>query len=157
MTKRHEYPCRIKWTGNRGTGTSAYRAYDRTWNMAMEGKPVVNCSNDPLLGGDPSKYNPEDMLITALSSCHMLWYLHLCSTAGVTVTAYEDFPVGIGESEPSGAGRFVEAILKPKIIITPESDAEKAVSLHDEIHQHCYIARSVSFPVRYEPEIVIGG
>ncbi|MDJ0612048.1 MAG: OsmC family protein [Rhizobiaceae bacterium] len=154
MAKKHDFPSRIVWTGNRGTGTSAYRDYDRTWDMALEGKVVLSCSNDPLLGGDPSKYNPEDMMIASIASCHMLWYLHLCSQAGVTVVAYEDNPIGIGESEPDGTGRFLEAILKPKITITAESDPEKALSLHDEIHKYCFIARSINFPVRYEPEIV---
>ena len=84
MAFKHDFPSRVVWTGNRGSGTSAYEDYDRTWDMAVEGKEVLHCSNDPLLGGDPSKYNPEDMLIAALSSCHMLWYLHLCSKAGVT-------------------------------------------------------------------------
>ncbi len=154
MAKIHEFPTRITWTGNRGTGTSAYRAYDRTWDMKAEGKDIVHCSNDPLLGGDPSKYNPEDMLIAALASCHMLWYLHLCSDAGVTVLAYEDKPVGIGESEPSGKGKFIEAVLRPKITITADSNAEKAIAIHDEIHNHCFIARSVNFPVRFEVEII---
>ena len=154
MAKIHEFPTRIAWTGNRGTGTSAYKAYDRTWDMIADGKEVVHCSNDPLLGGDPSKYNPEDMLIAALASCHMLWYLHLCSDAGVTVLAYEDNPVGVGESEPSGKGRFIEAVLHPKITITADSDAEKATAIHDEIHNYCFIARSVNFPVRFEIEII---
>ncbi|MEM7069774.1 MAG: OsmC family protein [Pseudomonadota bacterium] len=157
MAKQHDFPSRIIWTGNRGTGTSAYKAYDRTWDLALDDKVVVQCSNDPLLGGDPSKYNPEDLLITALASCHMLWYLHLCSDAGVTVVSYEDNPIGVGESEPSGKGRFIEAVLKPKITITGDSDREKAVSIHDEIHQYCFIARSVNFPVRFEPEIVTEG
>ena len=155
MPKLHEFPARIIWTGNRGQGTSSYTAYDRTWDMAAKGKAVLACSNDPALGGDSEKYNPEDLLITALSSCHMLWYLHLCSQAGVTVMAYEDNPLGIGENDPSGAGRFVEAVLRPRITITSDSDPEKAVSLHDEIHRYCFIARSISFPVRYEPEIVV--
>lgn len=153
MSKLHDFPNKIIWTGNRGSGTSAYRDYDRTWDMALEGKEVLSCSNDPLLGGDPSKYNPEDMLIAALSSCHMLWYLHLCSVAGITVNSYEDTPIGIGESEPDGTGRFVEAVLHPKIIITSDSDADKARDIHNEIHKHCFIARSVNFPVRYEVEI----
>ncbi|MGI9351560.1 MAG: OsmC family protein [Rhizobiaceae bacterium] len=153
MAIKHDFPSRVVWTGNRGTGTSAYEDYDRTWDMAIEGKDTVHCSNDPMLGGDPSKYNPEDMLIAALSSCHMLWYLHLCSVAGVTVTSYEDMPIGIGESEPSGKGKFVEAVLKPKIAITSDSDPEKAISLHNEIHKYCFIARSVNFPVSYKPEV----
>lgn len=153
MPDKHTFPSHIKWTGNKGTGTSTYRAYDRTWDLAVAGKPVVSCSNDPMLGGDPSKYNPEDLLITALASCHMLWYLHLCSQAHVVVTEYEDTPIGIGESEPSGKGRFLEAILRPKITITEDSSFEKAIELHQEIHQYCFIARSVNFPVTIEPVV----
>lgn len=152
--KNHEYTVTIKWTGNRGTGTSAYKSYERDWDLATPGKPVIHCSNDPLLGGNREKHNPEDMLIAALSSCHMLWYLHLCSEAGIVVTAYEDNPIGIGEVEPSGKGRFLSAILKPRIEITPESDPVKAMQLHDEIHAFCFVARSVNFPVTYQPEIV---
>lgn len=155
MAKIHEFPTRIVWTGNRGTGTSAYQAYDRTWDLAAIGKATVHCSNDPLLGGDPTKYNPEELLIATLSSCHMLWYLHLCAEAGITVLAYEDNPVGIGESEPSGKGKFMEAVLRPKISIATDSDAARAVAIHDEIHEYCFIARSVNFPVRYEVEIVV--
>jgi organic hydroperoxide reductase OsmC/OhrA len=154
MAKTHEFPTHISWTGNLGTGTSSYKAYERTWDMAIDGKATLHCSNDPILGGDPSKYNPEDMLIAALASCHMLWYLHLCSVAGVTVLAYEDDPIGIGESEPSGKGRFIEAVLRPKITITSESDPDKAVAIHDEIHNYCFIARSVNFPIRFEVEIL---
>lgn len=154
MTKIHKFPTHIKWTGNRGSGTSTYKAYDRTWDMSASGKDIIHCSNDPMLGGNPSKYNPEDMLIAALASCHMLWYLHLCSEAGVTVLAYEDNPVGIGESEPSGKGKFTEAVLRPKITITADSDADKAVAIHDEIHNYCFIARSVNFPVCLEIEII---
>jgi len=152
---KHDFPAKIIWTGNRGTGTSAYKDYDRTWSMITSGKVVVHCSNDPLLGGDPSKYNPEDMLIACVASCHMLWYLHLCSTAGVTVVSYEDDPVGVGESAPDGSGQFVEAVLHPKITITAGSDPQKARDIHDEIHKVCFIARSVNFPIRYKVEIEV--
>lgn len=153
--KTNEYCATIAWTGNRGTGTSAYRAYDRTWNLAVPGKPVIACSNDPHLGGDPSKYNPEDMLIAALSACHMLWYLHLCAVAGVTVTAYRDEAAGIGETAPDGAGRFLKAVLRPQVTIAPGSDAAKARAIHWDIHKYCFIARSVNFPVEYEPTIQV--
>ena len=155
MAKQHDFPARVVWTGNRGEGTASYRAYDRTWDIALSGKAVVHCSNDPMLGGDPTKMNPEDLLISALSACHMLWYLHLASRAGIVVTAYADNPVGNGETEPSGAGRFVSAVLRPEIRVKAGADLETAEALHQEIHNYCFIARSVNFPVSYEPIFTI--
>ncbi|MFK7902881.1 MAG: OsmC family protein [Nitratireductor sp.] len=154
--KTHVYTSHLKWTGNKGTGTSAYKAYDRTWDLSVANKPVMHCSNDPLLGGDTGKYNPEDLLLSALSSCHMLWYLHLCSNAGVTVLSYEDSPEALGEVEPSGKGKFLSATLKPIITITKDSDAQKALDIHNDIHEYCFIARSINFSVSYEPVINFG-
>ena len=150
--RTHPYVSRVVWTGNRGEGTRRYRAYDRTWDMAVEGKAVVSCSNDPLLGGDPSRYNPEDLLLSALAACHMLWYLHLAANAGITVLGYEDHPSGVGETLPNGSGRFLSAVLRPQILLAPGSDMARADTLHREIHQYCFISRSVAFPVTYEPE-----
>lgn len=150
MAKQHDYTARIEWTGDRGEGTKNYRAYDRTWNVATPGKPVINCSNDPLLGGDPSLPNPEDMLIASLAACHMLWYLHLASQAKIIVHAYTDDPLAVGESEPSGAGRFLKATLRPQITVAPGTDTAKADAIHHEVHKFCFIARSVNFPVDYQ-------
>ncbi|MGV6873255.1 OsmC family protein [Pseudochelatococcus sp. B33] len=117
----------------------------------MSGKAVIHCSNDPLLGGDASKMNPEDLLISALSACHMLWYLHYASDAGIVVTAYEDSPIGIGEVTADGTGRFTSAILRPRITVPPGADIDAATTIHHRIHEVCFIARSVNFPVSYEP------
>jgi len=149
MAKQHDYTSQIVWTGNRGEGTRRYQGYDRTWSIETPGKPVIYCSNDPLLGGDPGLPNPEDLLLSALASCHMLWYLHLASSAGVVVHGYRDTPLGVGESEPSGAGRFLSATLRPVIEVAAGTDTAKADALHHEIHDYCYIARSVNFPVDY--------
>jgi organic hydroperoxide reductase OsmC/OhrA len=154
--KTHEYQAFVVWTGNKGTGTSNYGAYGRTWELRTPGKPVLACSNDPNLGGDPQKYNPEDMLVAALSSCHMLWYLHLCAVAGVTVTAYEDAPVGAMAMNRDGSGQFETVALHPKVTVAATSDADKARQLHGEVHKYCFIARSVNFPVVSQPEIIVG-
>jgi len=148
MTTQHEYTTRVVWTGNTGKGTETYRSYERTWNIEVPGKPVVPCSNDPLLGGDPDLMNPEDLLLSALSACHMLWYLHLASEAGITVLGYQDSPLATGESETSGAGRFLEVTLQPEITVAAGSDVKAANAIHARIHEFCYIARSVNFPVK---------
>ncbi|MBI1417719.1 MAG: OsmC family peroxiredoxin [Limimaricola sp.] len=152
----HLYPAHIVWTGNRGDGNRRYRGYDRTWTLQTPGKPPVACSNDPALGGDPGKYNPEDMLIAALSACHMLWFLHLAHDAGIVVTGYEDAPEGVGEVLPSGAGRFVSATLRPVITVAPGSDLALADSLHGKVHEVCFIARSLNFPVSVAARYVTG-
>ena len=149
------FTTRIRWTGNRGTGTSAYRAYARDWQVAVPGKATIACSNDPALGGDPERMNPEDLLLSALAGCHMLWYLHLAAEAGVIVTAYEDAPEGLAEHGPKGAGRFRAATLKPRVTIAPGCDTALAQSLHARIHDVCFIARSVSFPVSLDPQTLI--
>ncbi|MCG6902055.1 MAG: OsmC family protein [Rhodobacter sp.] len=150
MTRENQFTSSIVWTGNTGAGTRTYRGYDRTWNVEIPGKPVIMCSNDPELGGDPTLMNPEDMLLSALSACHMLWYLHLASTAGIVVTGYRDEPLGIGETAPDGAGRFVRATLRPRISVARGADLDKADAIHRDIHKYCFIARSVSFPVTIE-------
>lgn len=149
MSQQHTYSATIVWTGDRGQGTAEYRGYDRTWEVRSPGKPVIQCSNDPLLGGDASKPNPEDLLLASLAACHMLWYLHLAAKAGIVVTAYEDSPEGVGETSPNGAGRFLSATLRPKIRLARGTPLAAADAIHSQIHQYCFIARSVNFPVGY--------
>ena len=152
--KHDTFRAKTVWTGDRGEGTRSYRGYDRTWQIVTPGKPQVECSNDPALGGDPAKHNPEDLLIASLSACHMLWYLHLAHRAGIVVRGYEDEPVGQGETGPRGEGRFVEAVLRPTIKVEAGADLAVADAIHHEVHEYCFIARSVNFPVRYEATYV---
>ena len=147
--KEHPYGCTIEWTGDRGEGTLRYRGYDRTWDVITPGKPVIHCSNDPLLGGDPTLHNPEDLLIASLSACHMLWYLHLASNAGIVVRGYRDEPEAIGETSADGAGRFLRATLRPAIRVAAGADLAQADAIHLEVHKFCFIARSVNFPISY--------
>lgn len=150
MPSAHEFSAAIVWTGDRGEGTRRYRGYDRTWRIVTPSKTPVECSNDPMLGGDSSKHNPEDLLLSSLAACHMLWYLHLASGAGIIVRGYEDAPIGVGETGPNGEGRFLRAVLRPNIHVARGTDIAQADSLHSEVHRFCFIARSVTFPVTYE-------
>ncbi len=149
--KTHTYRTTVRWTGNRGSGTSAYRAYGRNHEISSAGKPVVPASSDPAFSGDPARYNPEDLLVASLSSCHMLWYLHLCAVNKVVVLEYEDNAAGAIEETADGAGHFVEVTLHPAISITAQSSLDTARRLHHDAHEKCFIANSVNFPVRIEP------
>jgi organic hydroperoxide reductase OsmC/OhrA len=155
---RHEYDVTVTWTGNTGPGTSGYTAYARDHEVsAATGAPMIPGSSDPSFRGDPARWNPEQLLVTSLSQCHMLWYLHLASTAGVVVTAYEDHPHGVMVTNSSGAGQFEAVTLRPRVTITAASDPEVALRLHADVPALCFIARSVNFPVGHEPEIVVDG
>ncbi len=152
MTERtHRYATKLRWTGNRGTGTSGYKDYARTHDIVAAGKPIIPGSSDPAFRGDADRYNPEDLLIGAISACHMLWYLHLCATAKIVVVGYEDEADGQMVEGNDGGGRFVSATLRPRIALAPGSDAEKARALHHEAHAKCFIANSLNFPVAVEP------
>ena len=153
MEKKHHYHATITWTGNRGSGTSSYRAYGRDHEISAPGKPVIMASSDPAFHGDPARYNPEDLLVASLSECHMLWYLHLCAVNKVVVVDYRDEASGTMEETAGGGGRFTEVTLRPVITVTAESDVAVAKHLHHEAHEKCFIANSVNFPVRCDPEI----
>lgn len=154
MTHQHHYRVDVEWTGNLGTGTDGYRNYSRDHAIRIAGKPELAGSSDPTFRGDATRHNPEDMLVTALSTCHMLSYLHMATVAGVVVTAYADAAEGIMATEGNG-GRFVEVVLHPTVTISASSDPAKAMTAHDDAHHACFIANSVNFPVRCEPRIVL--
>jgi organic hydroperoxide reductase OsmC/OhrA len=151
--KKHHYKTKIIWTGNRGEGTKNYRAYDRSYEIQIENKPIIKGSSDPAFLGDPTCHNPEEQLVAALSSCHLLWYLHLCSTEGIVVIDYKDEASGIMEENKDGSGQFTEVTLRPEIRIEKEEKIELANSLHKKAHALCFIARSVNFPIHCQPNI----
>lgn len=155
MGKQHNYATTITWTGNKGEGTNDYRNYERSHTLSIEGKQDILCSSDTPFRGDGSKHNPEDMLLASLSSCHMLWYLHLCADAGVIVTDYVDQATGTMEELATGGGHFTEVVLHPVVTIKDAAMIEKANALHDKAHEKCFIANSCNFPVRHEPKAVV--
>src|SRR4030095_12641543 len=104
MHKEHSYSVKLNWTGNLGQGTSGYRAYSRNHEISAGGKPALPGSSDPTFRGDPTRYNPEEFLVSALSTCHMLWYLHLCAEAQIVVLEYSDEASGVMEETPDGGG-----------------------------------------------------
>jgi organic hydroperoxide reductase OsmC/OhrA len=155
-SKAHHYSLRLNWTGNKGEGTTGYKAYDRAWDVHFDGKPDLHGSADPAFLGDPSRHNPEDLLVASLSACHMLWYLHLCADAGIVVTQYEDDASGTMEQEGAEA-QFTSVVLRPKVTIEAGGDVEKAGELHERANELCFIARSVNFPISHEPTIDVEG
>jgi organic hydroperoxide reductase OsmC/OhrA len=150
----HRYTISMRWTGNLGTGTSGYQAYSRAHELAVPGRPVIPGSSDVVFRGDATRYNPEELLVGALSSCHMLWFLHLCADAGLILEAYEDAPEGTMEETPREGGQFTAAVLRPRCTFRGDPDHALVLQLHERAHALCYVARSVNFPVHVEPVTV---
>ncbi len=157
MGKQHQYNLTVKWTGNNGTGTSGYRAYERSHTVFVDGKTEIKGSSDPMFRGDSTKHNPEDLLIASLAACHMLMYLHLCVDAGVVVIDYTDHATGTMVLTTDGGGHFTEVTLNPMVTVTDEAMVEQANLLHEQANKLCFIANSVNFPVYHRPNCIVKG
>jgi organic hydroperoxide reductase OsmC/OhrA len=155
VRRTHRYDLTMTWTGNRGTGTSGYRDYGRDHEVGAEGRPAIEGSSDPVFRGDKTRWNPELELVAALSQCHMLSYLHVCVTAGVVVTAYEDAPYGLMAETEDGGGRFTEVVLRPRVAVASVDMVQLAQALHEDASAKCFIASSVNFPVRHEASVTL--
>jgi organic hydroperoxide reductase OsmC/OhrA len=149
--KTHKYNATIKWTGNKGSGTSNYQAYEREHLISIENKNNIFGSSDPAFRGDNTKHNPEELLLASISSCHMLWYLHLCSEAGVVVIEYIDNATGVMKETEKGGGHFAEVTLYPTVTVSQSTMIERATELHGKANELCFIANSVNFPVYHKP------
>jgi organic hydroperoxide reductase OsmC/OhrA len=151
MDKEHKYSLTIQWTGNKGSGTTSYRTYERSHLILAENKPEIFCSSDPHFLGDRTKYNPEELFVASLSACHMLWYLHLCSDRGIIILDYLDHAQGTMVETPDGGGYFSGVDLFPKVMVRESDMLKGALELHHRAGELCFLANSVKFPVRHHP------
>lgn len=152
MPKTFSFAPTLEWTGNLGEGTKSYTTYSRDHTIQVGKRPPIAASADPAFRGDENRYNPEELLVSAVSGCHMLWYLHLCADAGIVVTHYIDRPLGKMLLQ-GGVGKMTELLLRPEIQLA-SGDPALALSLHKEAHEKCFIANSVNFPIHVEAEIL---
>lgn len=151
--KNHLYEIQVEWTGNDGEGTRTYQSYRRDHTIVSAAKPPIQGSSDPAFRGNPARYNPEELLVASLSSCHMLWYLHLCAVNHITVLDYRDTASGVLVEGDDGSGEFARVDLRPAVKISAGHDRAQALALHGQAHRLCFIARSVKFPVDIAAEI----
>ncbi|GAA0280583.1 OsmC family protein [Cryptosporangium japonicum] len=157
MVAVHDYELALTWTGNQGTGTSAYRAYSRSHEIVADGRPPLYGSSDPAFRGETDRWNPELLLVATLSACHLMSYLHVCVEAGVVVVDYTDAPTGSMTQTPGGGGRFTQVTLNPQVTLARASagKVELATRLHRDANARCFIASSVNFPVHHQPTVVV--
>lgn len=144
MTEHH-----IELAWEKGDAPFTYDAYPRNHSISFKnGQETVIASASPPYRGDASKCDPEDMLVAALSSCHMLSFLAIAAKKKLTVTSYEDDAVGFLENS-GGKLWMTRVILRPKVAI--DSDAETLAQIHHLAHEACFIANSVKTEVSVEP------
>jgi organic hydroperoxide reductase OsmC/OhrA len=148
--KAHHYSLIVNWTGNKGEGTNGYKSYERSHEIVVEGKEIIKGSSDLAFLGNGTKHNPEDLLLASISSCHMLWYLHLCSDAGIVVINYTDNAKGIMEETADGGGKFTSVTLYPTITLKNIAQLEKASALHNKANELCFITNSLNFKVQHK-------
>lgn len=149
--KTHDYSVSLTWTGNLGVGTSSYKAYSRDHTLHASGKPEIMGSSDKIFHGDASRWNPEEMLIGALSQCHMLSFLHVAAEAGIVVVDYHDQASGTLELTADGGGKITSVVLRPRVIVTNGKQAQLDQA-HHRASELCFIANSMNFPVSHEHE-----
>ena len=141
------YQCRITW--NRGDAAFTDRKYSRAHRWHFDGGAVVPASSSPhsvrVPWSDPAAVDPEEALVAAVSSCHMLWFLSLAAEAGVVVDAYEDAAEGRMGRFADGREGVVEVVLRPLAVFsgTPPRDGPFVDALHHAAHERCYIANSL--------------
>lgn len=150
MPGTHAYAVEVTWTGDTGSGTSSYRSYRRTTTVSAAGKPPIPGSSDPHFRGDADRWNPEELLVAALSQCHLLSFLHAAAVAGVVVVGYTDAATGTMVAAGNG-GRMTSVVLHPVVTVASSSMVEQIPALHETAHHDCFIASSVNFPVTHEP------
>jgi len=150
MTFKHLFKAEVNWTSNQNPSDSTKRFYNKSHQINIEGKPVLNVSAAKAFKGDPELYNPEDLLLSSLVSCHMMSYLYVCAQNGIEVLEYSDNAEATLEVNPDGSGRFVEVLLRTKVKISNLDKMELALELHTKANQLCFIANSCNFPVLHE-------
>lgn len=156
MTRHHKYTTSVAWTGNLGSGTMDYRSYERDFVVNSKDKPQLKGSSGTSFMGDKEAYSPEDLLVAAVSACHMLWYLHLCAEKGIVVLEYKDNAYGDMDEAEDGSGHFSKITLRPVVSISQDGNVAEANKLHGAAHKMCFIANSLKCTIDHQPQCTAG-
>jgi organic hydroperoxide reductase OsmC/OhrA len=155
MGIKHLFKAQLNWVLGKKQEESKSKKYSKNHQIIMDGKPVLNVSAAKAFKGDPELYNPEDLLLSSLVSCHMMSYLYVSAQNGIEVLEYSDNAEATLEVNPDGSGRFVEVRLYPKVKISNSDQIGLALVLHTKANQLCFIANSCNFPVLHEASCAI--
>ena len=156
MSIKYTFKAQINREINEGESTSNPRNFSRNHNVTIANKVSgLTVSAAKYFRGDETLYNPEDLLLSALASCHMMSYLYVCSQHNIEVLSYTDQAEGDLEVVASGSGSFKCVRLKPVVTIKDANQKALALSLHTKANALCFIANSCNFPISHEATIVV--
>lgn len=147
MKWNHLFKAKLNWFSNDKAVDPIGKSYTKSHTIAIEGKPIINVSAAKAFKGDPHLYNPEDLLLSSIVSCHMMSYLYVCGQAGIEVISYTDEAEATLEVAGDGGGRFTEVRLYPIVTIRQPERMAEALSLHLKANELCFIANSCNFPI----------
>lgn len=151
MESRHLFKAKLNWISNDKEVDPIVKSYTRSHTIAIEDKPILNVSAAKAFKGNPEVYNPEDLLLSSIVSCHMMSYLYVCGQESIEVVSYTDEAEATLEVLSDGSGRFIEVRLYPTVIIKQPEILAKALSLHKKANELCFIANSCNFPIVHFP------
>jgi organic hydroperoxide reductase OsmC/OhrA len=155
MGFKHLFKAKLNWFSTKNEEVVISKFYSKSHTVTIEGKPVLNVSAARAFKGDPKLYNPEDILLSSVVSCHMMSYLYVCTQNGIEVLSYTDEAEATLEVLENGSGRFIEVRLYPKVIIRQKEKIAEALRLHQKANELCFIANSCNFPIVHEPNCQI--
>ncbi|MGY5355813.1 OsmC family protein [Wenyingzhuangia sp. IMCC45467] len=152
MNNEHTYKIGLEWKGKLTTNKRNKLSYERIYELSFDNKPNLTGSSDATFHGDNTLYNPEEMLLSALSSCYMMSFFYICSLKNIEIVSYKDNPMGMVKVNPNGSGQFEEVLLQPSIAIK-SCKAKLIEQAFTEAHDYCFIARSCNFNILHNPKI----
>jgi organic hydroperoxide reductase OsmC/OhrA len=138
----------IRWT--RSTPDFTYDTYDRSHDWTLGTGTTIRASAAHEFRGDPSLPNPEEALVAALSSCHMLTFLAIAARKRLVVESYEDEAVGWLEKNEEGRLAVTRVLLRPRVRFAEDVAPDVLAAMHHQSHELCFIANSVRTRVDVE-------
>ena len=148
---KHLFKAKLNWNSTPKETVSTSKIYTKTHQVSIYGKAILNVSAAKVFKGDPNLFNPEDLLLSSVVSCHMMSYLYVCSQNEIDVVSYQDNAEATLEVLENGSGKFIEAKLFPKVVIKQKEKINEAIALHKKANELCFIANSCNFPILHFP------
>ena len=154
MSDIHTFETFLTWPADAAQKLPPDPAFSRDGVLAATGKPDIPGSSPAVFGGDATRYSPEELMMLSLSECHMLTYLAIAAKKRLGILKYQDRVTGSLGVGPSGKTQMIEVLLRPRVTVTKGTNLEDVRVMHEKAHANCFIANSVNFTVRNEPEVV---